>query len=1033
MRVLMRAILSLCARCVCLGALACGLAHAQPRPAQPTAVASSPYLLTRWTTENGLPQNSVTSIAQTPDGYLWVGTFGGLARFDGVRFTIFNSANTPALPNSRITALHLGRDGSLWIGAESGAITRFQQGRFSLFTRLQPLARGSIFIRAMYEDRQGDLWVGADEFAGLRRFRAGDAARQEYYDARHGLSQSTVHSICEDRDGRLWVSASNGLALFHEKNEEQPDRFTIELAEPRLDWLFTIQPHAEGGLWLLKQSSLNRFHQGRLTRVLNTPFNNYLAAGLCRTRAGEVLYSASSDSLASIKPGGKPDGLAERNKSDVVTRINLDSKRAYVKALLEDREGNLWLGTISSGLQRLRQRRVMMLNAATGLPDRGCNSVREDKNGVLWIGTGNGLCRLADGKLTTYITPAVRNLGGGYSVGGLYEARDGMLWYGLGNYVVRYDGQRFREYRIPWLDLVSAIMEDRNGQMWLGSRYGLARFENGRTTLYTQQHGLVDNDVKLIFEDRDGALWLGTPNGLSRFVNGRFTNYTTREGLSNDYVRDIHQDQDGALWLATYGGGLNRLHHGQFTHFTARQDLHDDFVSRILPDTEAGRDDFWLLGNHGIFRVSRRALNEVAAGRSRSVHCLVYNEADGMQPSEGQGGHQPAGWRARDGRFYFPTVRGVAVLDARALDVTPPPVHVERLVLDGVELDPGQPLVVEPGQSNLEIHYTGLSLGKPEQVQFSYQLSGQQEAWQDVGTRRTVYFQQLQPGTYRFNVKALSPNGVWSAQPAGLQIVVKPRLLQTWWFRGLAGLFVAGLLVLGYRQRLKFYQRRTRQQAEFARLLLASQERERERIAAELHDGLSQSLTIIKNRALSALKAPDDRERSLEQLREIAEAASQTIDEVKDVIYDLRPLHLDQLGLTVSLSQLLHEISETYGLTVHRELEKLDDVLSPELASGIYRIVQESLNNVIRHAEAQHVTVRLHAQGAGVKLSIQDDGQGFIPGQPPSPGRKGGLGLVSITERAKLLGGRALIQSTPGHGTIVTVELPLIKVSKELA
>lgn len=950
---------------------------ASVRAATPAATnAVSPYLVTRWTTENGLPQNSVTSLAQTPDGYLWVGTFGGLARFDGVKFTIFNSANTPALPNNRITALHVGRDGSLWIGAESGVITRLRQGQFSLFTRLQPSARGALQIRVMYEDRRGDLWVGADEFAGLRRFRAGDATRQEFYDARHGLSQSTVQSIGEDRDGKLWVSASNGLAQFHEKGAEQPAHFTVELAEPGLDWLFTIQPHAEGGLWLLKQSGLYRFQQGRLTRVLRTPHNNYLIAGLCQTRAGELLYSVSSESLVSIKPDGQTGSLTEPNAPEVVTRINLDAanldaaNRSYVRALLEDREGNLWLATISGGLLRLSQRRVTMLNAATGLPDRGCHSVREDKNGVLWIGTSNGLCRLADGKVTTYITPAVRHLGGGYSVGGLYEARDGLLWYGLGNYLVRYDGQRFTEYRMPWLDLISAIVEDRQGQMWLGSRYGLVRFEHGQKQLYTQRDGLVDNDVKLIFEDRDGALWLGTPNGLSRFVNGQFTNFTMREGLSNDSVRDIYQDQDGALWLATYGGGLNRWYQGQFRHFTARQGLHDDFVSRILPDTEAGRDDFWLLGNQGIFRVSRRDLNEVAAGRARRVHCAVYNEADGMQPSEGQGGHQPAGWRARDGRFYFPTVRGMAVLDARALDVTPPPVHLERLVLDGVEHDPRQPLTVEPGQSNLEIHYTGLSLGKPEQVQFSYQLSGQQEAWQDVGTRRTIYFQQLQPGTYRFNVKALSPNGVWSAQPASLQIVVQPRLRQTWWFRGLAGLLVAGLLVLGYRQRLKFYQRRTTQQSEFARLLLASQERERERIAAELHDGLSQSLTIIKNRALSALKAPDDRERSLEQLREIAEAASQTIDEVKDVIYDLRPLHLDQLGLTVSLTQLLHEISEAYGLTVHRELEQLDAVLSPELASGIYRIVQESLNNVIRHAEAQHVTVRLQAQGGWVKLTI---------------------------------------------------------------
>lgn len=984
------------------------------------ASSSSPFLITQWTTENGLPQNSVTSIAQTADGYLWLGTFGGLARFDGVRFTIFNSANTPALPNSRITALHLGRDGSLWIGAENGAITRLQQGRFSLFTRLQPLARGSIFIRAMYEDRQGDLWVGADEFAGLRRFRAGDAARQEYYDARHGLSQSTVHSICEDRDGRLWVSASNGLAMFHEKSAEQPEHFTIELAEPGLDWLFTIQPHAEGGLWLLKQSSLNRFHQGRLTRVLNTPFNNYLAAGLCRTRAGEVLYSAWSDSLASIKPGGKPDGLAERNKPDAVTRINLDSKGSYVKALFEDREGNLWLGTISSGLLRLRQRRVTMLNAATGLPDRGCHSVREDKNGVLWIGTSNGLCRLAGGKLTTYITPAVRNLGGGYSVGGLYEARDGMLWYGLGNYVVRYDGQRFTEYRIPWLDLVSAIMEDRNGQMWLGSRYGLAHFQNGKTTLYTQQHGLVDNDVKLIFEDQAGALWLGTPNGLSRFVNGQFTNYTTREGLSNDYVRDIHQDQDGALWLATYGGGLNRWHQGKITHLTTRQGLHDDFVSRILPDTEQGRDDFWLLGNHGIFRVSRRALIDVAEGRDRSVHCVVYNEADGMQPSEGQGGHQPAGWRARDGRFYFPTVRGVAMVDPRLGKAAPPFVHIERLVLDGTAQELRQSLEVLPGQGNLEIHYTGLSLGNPEQVRFSYQMSGQQQAWQDVGTRRTIYFPQLHPGTYRFSVRALSPDGVWSEQAAAVNIVVKPHFWQTSWFQLLVLGGLAGGLALAYRQRVAWYQRRTARQEAFAQALINSQERERQRIAGELHDGLGQSLAIIKQRALQSLTRRDDNELLVEQLQEIAEASTEALNEMRQAVFDLRPRQLDRLGLQGALEDLLERMHALNGWQITEQLDDVGARFTPESENSIFRIIQESLNNIGKHAAASAVTLRIKLRDEVLEILIEDNGCGFDSNANPA-----GSGLHNIRERVRLLKGKVTIESVPGKGTKLCVNLPV--------
>lgn len=973
--------------------------------ASPGAQDTVPHFLqTHWTTENGLPQNSVTAIVQTPDGYLWLGTFGGLARFDGVNFTIFNTGNTPTLPSDRITALHVGHDGALWIGAETGDITCLRQGRFSFFARIAADASGDKIIRNIYEDRAKAIWVGADR-QGVARFVAGDAARAEFYDERHGLPPSTVNGVCEDREGRLWVSTALGLALFQEAHRE---KFTTQFKTTTRNFLLKIRPHADGGLWLLTQNSLNRFLDGRLTSYLNFPHSNNVFAPMAETAAGNLLFSYATDRLFNIEPDG----------ANTVTAIKPGKRNPVnVYSLFEDREGNVWVGSVGDGLYRLLRRRVTMLNAATGLPDTGGNSVLEDAQGALWIGTSNGLCRVVEGRVTTFFTPAVRKLPDGYKVGALYEDRGGALWFGIGNHVVRYRDGRFTEYPLPDMNLISAIVEDRQGQMWLGAVYGLMRFEDGRTTLYTQRDGLVHNDVKFIYEDRAGALWLGTPGGLSRFHNGVFTNYTTAEGLSNNYVRAVYEDADGALWLGTYGGGLNRLQHGRITHITTQHGLFDNFISRLMVDEH---DDFWLLGNRGIFRVNRQALNKFAAGQSKSVNCVVYNEADGMNPSEGNGGHQPAGWQARDGRLYFATIRGVAVVDPRLISRRAPPVVIERVLLDGAELDARQPIEIPSGKGNLEIHYTGLSLGKPEQVQFSFRLSGLNEEWVDVGRRRTAYFPQLQPGRYRFSVKALSPDGVWSEQEASLVFVVKAPFWRTAWFLSLAGACLLGLALLGYRQRVVQLRRRVAQQEAFARQLIASQEHERQRIAAELHDGLSQSLVIIKRRALACLEAPANHDRMLEQVEEIAEASTQALDEVKEVIFDLRPQQLDRLGLTGAITDLLAKAAAVHGLELVKTLDDIDDLLAKEAENSVYRIVQESLNNVVRHAAATRLAVTLSRQPDGVELAIKDNGRGFVVSAQQSS-----FGLRGIVERSRLLGGQAVIESAPGQGTTVWLNLPL--------
>lgn len=565
-----------------------------------------------------------------------------------------------------------------------------------------------------------------------------------------------------------------------------------------------------------------------------------------------------------------------------------------MNCLLEDREGNLWLGSNVSGLMRLRRPLVTMLNAPAAWLNTSSGPIIEDQQGAIWIGTQSRLVRFWEGVLTAYLPPDLRPWKtAGFQIGALHQTRAGALWAASVN-LHRYQDGKFHEYPAPGNEGYSALLEDQQGRLWVGTTKGLGRFADGQMTYLTQRDGLVHDNITTLYADSHGALWIGTIAGVSCYAQGHFTNYTARDGLTGNVVRDIYEDRAGAIWFCTYGGGLNRLWQGRITAVTTKQGLQENFLSRLLADEQ---DNFWLLGNLGIMRVNRQALNEVANGQRSKVFCAVYNHADGMQPNEGNGGHQPAGVRARDGRLWFSTIRGVAVLDPRLLDFTPPPVQIERLVLDGVERDPRQPLTIQPGQNNLEIHYTGLSLGKPELVQFSYQLSDQQENWLEVGTRRTAYFSQLQPGTYRFNVKALSPDGVWSVQPASLNIVVKPRFWQTWWFRLLVLAGLGGLVVLAYRQRIAWYQRQAARQENFTRELINSQERDRQRIASELHDGLGQSLVIIKRRALQSLETRDDHVTMVEQMQEIVEATTAALDEMREVVFALRPQQLDRLGL----------------------------------------------------------------------------------------------------------------------------------------
>jgi len=458
-----------------------------------------------------------------------------------------------------------------------------------------------------------------------------------------------------------------------------------------------------------------------------------------------------------------------------------------------------------------------------------------------------------------------------------------------------------------------------------------------------------------------------------------------------------------------------------------RDGLFDDFISQIIDD---GTGKFWMLSNHGIFNVRRDELNDFADGRAASISCTSYGTADGMKNCEGNGGNQPSGWRAPDGKLWFATIQGLVAIDPEQSKAMLPPVVIEDVLLDREALGSSQSIRIPPGSDSLEIRYTGLSFTRPDQLRFKYRLAGLDHDWVDAGTRRTAYYSHISPGSYRFSVMAASSDGVWNEAAASLSVVVVPPFWKTLWFSCLVLAGAAGLLGVAYWRRVEYLKRARAAQEEFSRRLLESQESERQRIAAELHDGLGQSLLIIKNRAFLASSAAGDGEMTREQLAEITDSASRAIDEVREIAFNLRPYQLNRFGLTRTLQAIFTRFSNPATTVFSAQIDPIDALFSQQDEISIYRIVQEGINNIVKHANATEATLTVKKRDGSVEFVICDNGKGFSPAAVAlSDGSRPGFGLTGMAERVRRLGGSYSMNSAPGEGATISVTLKVKETS----
>lgn len=964
-----------------------------------------------WTDQHGLPQNGVSAIVQTPDGYLWFAIAEGVVRFDGVHFTAFDTGNTPGLKSNNVQALLVDRQGVLWVGTHGGGLSRYAAGRFTNYSIAEGLSDNH--IKSLYEDRAGNLWIGTDG-GGLNKL--GRDGRFTAYGVREGLPDSHVWTILEDAVGALWLGTDGGLVQFKEGH------FTVFRMADGLpsNAVRALCLDRTGELWIGLNPGVSRLS---VERQINLKPSD-LPEGLRRQGFGSI-YQERGGTLWFGTIGGGLYRLQAGHFDNCNSSQGLASDA--IQALYEDPGGDLWVGTSGSGIIQLRAGRFGVYTTAEGLPHDMVNALQIDAAGGLWIGTQTGLSRLADGHLTTLLRPSGQPW---REINGISLDRAGRLWLNssdraIGRHIVRWTpGQNIlHDAEVENSEFRGGqMLQTRSGQLWLSQSYqGVVLWRDGQRTHYRKQDGLADDYVTNLFEDREGGVWVGTRNGVSRFADNRWRTWTSREGFAGQHILSFHQDATGAVWIGTHGYGLYRYKDGQFRVITSQQGLYDNLAFQILEDASG---NLWMSGNKGIYRASLKELHECADGLRTTVSSFAYGVADGMLSRECNGGHT-AGVKTPDGRLWFPTIRGVVAVDPQRINREPPRVVIEQATLDGAPLPLEQTARIRVEQERLEIQYTALSWSRPQQVRFKYQLVGLEQAWTDAGTRRTAYYPHLPPGSYVFRVIADNGEGVWNETGASFRFVVVPPFYRTGWFAGLVLLGVAGVAWLGYRLRVQQLERANAAQQEFSRRLLNAHEGERQRIAAELHDGLSQSLAIIRQRATICLQAQGDAERQQEQMEEIAEAATAVIDEVRDIIYDLRPVQLDRLGLTNSLREMLEKVGRAHGLTIEHELDDLAGRLPKESENSLYRIVQEAVNNIVRHAQARRATVQLKLQADGLRLVVADDGRGFIPDATRDWVRGSGLGLTGIHERTRLLQGQLLVESAPQQGTTLTILLPL--------
>ena len=994
-----------------------------PALALDPALAVSQYAHSSWKVRDGFFKESIGAIAQTPDGYLWLGTQFGLFRFDGVRPVEFQPPAGQQLPSDYIRGLLAARDGRLWISTWLG-LASWKAGKLTHYPELAGQSAGNLL-----EDREGTVWAGTryPPPGRLCAFRDGSA---ECYGAGREFGDR-ASSVYEDHAGNLWVGAHSGLWRW---KPGPPKLYPF----PDIESSQGVVEIDNGALLIAMRTGLKQLaNEKSVDYRLPVDGLRFQPSRVLRDRDGGLWIGSFDRGLLHVHQGkldlySQSDGLSGN----------------YIRFLLEDREGNIWVAT-DNGLDRFRAAAAATVSVNQGLSQATPWSVLAARDGSVWVATLDGLNRLRDGHCTIYRKR--RSIAQPGSVGTAGAARE------------------ITDEGLPH-DLIQSLFEDYGQRIWVSTHAGVAYFENGRFVPVSGVPGGVhafagdtagniwiseDQDllhlrdgrvieeipwarlerkvpaIPMLADPARGGLWLGFRDGtgLVYFKDGQIrASYRAAEGLGKGMVGGLYLDVGGTLWAATEGG-LSRLKNGRIHTLTAKNGLPCDPVNWVI---EGDDHAFWLYTACGLARVPRSEVDAWAAAveKDKDTHqrvvATVFDNSDGVRIHAAPGGYTPQAGKSPDGRIWFLPWDGVSVIDPRRIPFNnlPPPVHVEQIIADGTALDAAQGLRLPPLVRDLAIDYTALSLAAPERIHFRYKLEGQDPDWKEVVNDRRAHYSNLAPRRYRFRVAASNNSGVWNEVGDSLDFSIAPAYYQANWFRAVCAIGLVAVLWGLHRLRL-------RQIAREFNANLEGRVDERMRIARELHDTLLQSFHGLMLRFQAVHNLLPGRPADARHVLEAAlDDAAQSITQARDAVQDLRASTVVTNDLANALEALGGELAahqratqgDAIGFSVEEEGEQQG--LDPILRDEVYRIAGEALRNAFHHARAGRIELQIRYDERQLQVRVRDDGVGIDASLLSKEGRPRHFGFRGMRERAKRIGGQLEVWSEHGAGTEVELTVP---------